>query len=102
MQPPPKIATTLTASNGGAHVTVRDVDGTVVLDTDLALGQSRTVRVDPPVTVSSDDGGAVSCPSAVRTRVCRAGWVPGDPGLPATPVLRPVRPLSSLRSLLRW
>jgi cytoskeletal protein RodZ len=87
LQPPPKVATTLTAANGGAHVTVRDVDGTVVLDMDLALGQSRTVRVDPPVTVSSDDGGAVS----VSVGGADEGLL-GQGGSPATQVFQ--RPTS--------
>ena len=59
-QAAPPVLTALTAANGGAHVTVLDGDGAVVFEGDLALGESTTLRVDPPVTVSSDDGGAVS------------------------------------------
>ena len=78
-----RCATTLTAVNGGAHVEVRDGDGEVVFEGDLALGESATVRVDPPVTVSSDDGGAVS----VAVGGSDQGPV-GDAGTPATRVFQ--------------
>ena len=80
---PRPVATTVTAANGGAHVTVRDGEGKVVFDGDMALGQTQALRVDPPITVSSDDGGAVS--------VALAGvdqGLMGQGGQPATQVFQ--------------
>ncbi len=84
---PLPVATTLTAANGGAHVTVRDGNGEVVFDGDLALGQSKALKVDPPITVTSDDGGAVS----VGVGGVDQGLM-GQGGQPATQVFqRPTR-----------
>jgi cytoskeletal protein RodZ len=52
--------TTITALNGGAHVEVRDGDGNLVWEGDLVIGQVQTVKVAPPVTVTSDNGAAVT------------------------------------------
>jgi cytoskeletal protein RodZ len=46
----------LTAAGGGAQVVVRDGSGTVVFTGDLAFGQSKTLKVSPPVRVQSSDG----------------------------------------------
>jgi cytoskeletal protein RodZ len=57
---PKPVATTLTAINGGAHVEVRDTDGNLVFEGDLVIGEVKTVKAVPPVTVTSDNGAAVS------------------------------------------
>ncbi len=57
---PKPIGTTLTAINGGAHVEVRDGDGNLVYSGDLVIGEVEQVKVAPPVTVTSDNGAAVS------------------------------------------
>ncbi len=57
---PKPVATTLTAVNGGAHIEVRDGDGNLVLEDDLVIGEVEDVTAVPPVTVTSDDGAAVS------------------------------------------
>ncbi len=46
----------LTAEGGGAHVVVRDGTGKVVFTGSLAFGQSRTLKVSPPVRIQSTDG----------------------------------------------
>lgn len=46
----------LSAAGGGAHVVVRDGTGKVVFTGSLAFGQSRTVKVSPPVRIQSTDG----------------------------------------------
>jgi hypothetical protein len=46
----------LTAAGGGAHVVVRDSGGSVVFTGDLAFGQSKTLKVSPPLRVQSTDG----------------------------------------------
>lgn len=46
----------LTAAGGGAQVVVRDGSGTVVFTGDLAFGQSKTLKVSPPVRVQTSDG----------------------------------------------
>jgi hypothetical protein len=46
----------LTAAGGGAHVVVRDGSGTVVFNSNLAFGETKTLRVSPPVRVQSSDG----------------------------------------------
>jgi hypothetical protein len=56
----PAVPTTITAVNGGAHVEVRDGAGELVFEGDLVIGEAKQVEADPPVTVSSDSGGAVS------------------------------------------
>ena len=79
---PQPVDTTLTASSGGAHVTVRDGNGDVVFDGDLLLGQSRSVEVDPPITVTSDDGGV-----SVALAGTDQGFL-GQAGQPATKVFQ--------------
>ena len=46
----------LNAAGGGAHVVVRDGAGTVVFNGDLAYGDTKTLKVSPPVRVQSTDG----------------------------------------------
>jgi len=47
----------LTATNGSAHVVVRNGAGDVVFTGDLSYGESRTLKsVAPPVRVQSSDG----------------------------------------------
>ncbi|WP_051247372.1 helix-turn-helix domain-containing protein [Nocardioides halotolerans] len=46
----------ITAAGGGAHVVVRDGTGKVVFTGSLAFGQSRTLKVSPPVRIQSTDG----------------------------------------------
>jgi cytoskeleton protein RodZ len=57
---PPPVPTTVTAVNAGATVEVLDGEGAVVFQGDLVIGEVVRVEVDPPVTVSSDNGGAVA------------------------------------------
>jgi hypothetical protein len=57
---PQPVPTTLTAVNAGTHVEVRDKDGELVFEGDLVIGEVKRVEVLPPVTVSSDNGGALS------------------------------------------
>lgn len=57
--PRPRNAT-VTAVNAGARVEVRDGDGNLVYEGDLVIGEVKQVRVVPPVTVTSDNGSAVS------------------------------------------
>lgn len=57
---PTPVRTTLTAVTGGAYVEVRDGDGNLVFEGDLVIGESKRVKVAPPVTVTSDNGAAVS------------------------------------------
>jgi hypothetical protein len=46
----------LTAAGGGARVVVRDGNGKVVFNGNLAFGESQTLQVAPPVRVTSTDG----------------------------------------------
>jgi cytoskeleton protein RodZ len=57
---PQPVPTTLTAVNAGTHVEVRDKDGELVFEGDLVIGEVKRVEVLPPVTISSDNGGALS------------------------------------------
>ena len=57
---PRPVATTVTAVNGGAHVEVRDGEGNLVFEGDLVIGEVQDVKAVPPVTVTSDNGAAVS------------------------------------------
>ncbi len=52
----PPVPVVLTAAGGGARVVVRDGSGEVVFAGNLAFGQSKTLRVAPPVRVQSSDG----------------------------------------------
>ena len=52
----PPVPVKLTAAGGGARVVVRDGAGEVVFAGNLAFGQTRTLRVAPPVRVQSSDG----------------------------------------------
>ncbi len=52
----PPVPVVLTASGGGAQVRVRDGQGKVVFQGQIAFGDSRTLEVSPPVRVESSDG----------------------------------------------
>ncbi len=52
----PPVPVVLNAAGGGAHVVVRDGDGTVVFNGNLAFGATKTLKVSPPVRVQSSDG----------------------------------------------
>jgi cytoskeletal protein RodZ len=56
----------LSASQSDSAVVVRDGDQKVVFSGELVLGERRTLRVDPPVTVRAADGGAVEVRVAGR------------------------------------
>ncbi len=83
---PPPLATTLTAVNAGTHVEVRDGDGELVFEGDLVIGEVKRLEVDPPVTVSGDNGGAL----AVALDGEDMGFI-GDPDQPATQVFQDPR-----------
>ncbi len=57
---PRPVTTRLVAVNAGTHVEVRDGDGALVFEGDLVIGEVKTLRVDPPVTVTGDNAGALS------------------------------------------
>ena len=57
---PKQLPMTVTAVSAGVHVQVRDGDGALVYEGDLAMGQGKQMTVDPPVTVVADDGAALS------------------------------------------
>jgi hypothetical protein len=78
---PPPVATTLTAVSAGTHVEVRDGEGNLVFEGDLVIGEVKRVEVDPPVAVSSDNGGALS----VTIDGEDMGFI-GEPDQPATEV----------------
>ena len=78
---PPPVATTLTAVNAGARVEVRDGEGDLIFEGDLVIGEVKRVEVEPPVTVSSDNGGALS----VTLNGKDMGFL-GEPDQPATEV----------------
>jgi cytoskeletal protein RodZ len=80
---PPPVPTTVTAVNAGATVEVLDGEGTAVFQGDLVIGEVVRVEVDPPVTVSSDNGGAVS----VRLGEKDMGFL-GEPDQPAVEVFQ--------------
>ena len=46
----------ISAAGGGAHVVVRDSRGKVVFSGDLAFGESKSLRVTPPLRVQTSDG----------------------------------------------
>ena len=54
------VETTVAAVQAGASVEVRDGEGALVFEGDLVIGEVKTLRVVPPVTVTTDNGGAVS------------------------------------------
>jgi hypothetical protein len=78
---PPPVATTLTAVSAGTHVEVRDGDGDLAFEGDLVIGEVKRIEVAPPVTVSSDNGGALS----VTLNGHDMGFI-GEPDQPATEV----------------
>jgi cytoskeleton protein RodZ len=78
---PPPVATTLTAVSAGTHVEVRDGEGTLIFEGDLVIGEVKRVEVEPPVTVSGDNGGAL----AVTLNGQDMGFI-GEPDQPATQV----------------
>ncbi|HWJ67137.1 MAG TPA: helix-turn-helix domain-containing protein [Nocardioides sp.] len=47
---------TLTAAGGGAQLNVRDRDGQIVFDGNLAFGQTTELKVVPPIRISTSDG----------------------------------------------
>ncbi|NUR09250.1 MAG: helix-turn-helix domain-containing protein, partial [Nocardioidaceae bacterium] len=58
--PAPKpLKVTLVGAQGDSHVVVRGRSGSVAWAGELVLGEKRTVRAVPPVTVRSSDAGAV-------------------------------------------
>ncbi|HET6562715.1 MAG TPA: RodZ domain-containing protein [Marmoricola sp.] len=80
---PPPVPTTVTAVNAGATVEVLDGEGEVVFEGDLVIGEVVRVEVDPPITVSSDNGGAVS----VRLGEHDMGFL-GEPDQPVVEVFQ--------------
>ena len=78
---PPPVATTLTAVSAGTHVEVRDGEGTLIFEGDLVIGEVKRIEVEPPVTVSGDNGGAL----AVTLNGQDMGFI-GEPDQPATQV----------------
>ena len=81
---PQPVTTIVSAVNGDADVQVRDGDGNVVHDGELVIGEVKRLRVVPPVTVTSDDGGAVSVSVDGRDE----GFL-GSEGVPATTTFSP-------------
>jgi cytoskeleton protein RodZ len=57
---PPPLETQLSAVQAGAAVEVRDGDGTLVFEGDLVIGEVKTISAQAPVTVTVDNGAAVS------------------------------------------
>jgi hypothetical protein len=80
---PRPVPVSLAAVNGGAHVEVRDGDGALVFEGDLVIGEVKRLEVDPPITVSSDNGGALSVTLGQRDM----GFL-GEPDQPATKVFQ--------------
>ena len=78
---PPPVATTLTAVSAGTHVEVRDGEGTLIFEGDLVIGEVKRLEVEPPVTVSGDNGGAL----AVTLNGQDMGFI-GEPDQPGTQV----------------
>jgi cytoskeleton protein RodZ len=73
------VPTVLTGAEDGTEVEVRDGGGKLVHEGELAAGQVKRLRVLPPVTVTSDDGGGVSITVAGRDH-----GLLGEAGSPAT------------------
>jgi hypothetical protein len=68
------VPVTLDATDGGAHVVVRDGTGKVVFSGDLAYGQRHTLQAATPVSVQSSDGGLrVRVDGQARGRMGSAG-----------------------------
>jgi cytoskeletal protein RodZ len=80
---PQPVPTTLTAVNAGTSVEVRDGEGQLVFEGDLVIGEVKRVEVRPPVTVSSDNGGALSVVVGQEDM----GFL-GEPDQPATKVFQ--------------
>lgn len=76
---PPPVETVLTAANAGTRVEVRDGEGELVFEGDLVIGEVKKVEAQAPVTITSDNGGALEVTLAGRDM-----GVLGDPDLPAT------------------
>ncbi len=53
----PPVPVLITAASGGARIVVRDGQGTVVFNGDLAFGETRALEIAPPVRIQSTDGG---------------------------------------------
>ena len=56
----PTVLAKLVAVNGSTHVQVRGPDGKVLMDQTLMIGETKTLRVPKPFTVTADDGGALN------------------------------------------
>lgn len=65
----PAVPVTVTAAGGGSEVVVRDGGGDVVFSGSLAFGESKMLRVSPPVRIQASDG---STTVAVNGRVATA------------------------------
>ena len=57
---PQPVPVSLAAVNAGTHVEVRDAEGELVFEGDLVIGEVKRLEVEAPVTVSSDNGAALS------------------------------------------
>ncbi len=79
----PSVPAKIVAVQAGANVEVRDAGGALVFAGDLVIGEVKTLTVTPPVTVTTDDGGAVSVTVAGRD----LGFL-GETGQPATKVFQ--------------
>ncbi len=81
--PAASVQAVVAAVQAGANVEVRDAGGALVFEGDLVIGEVKTLTVTPPVTVTTDDGGAVSVTVAGRD----LGFL-GETGQPATKVFQ--------------
>ena len=73
------VTVVVSAVNGDAEIEVRDGDGSLVHEGQLADGDVKRLRAVPPVTVTSDDGGAVGIRVADQDEELL-----GEEGAPAT------------------
>jgi cytoskeleton protein RodZ len=65
----------ITAASGGAQVVVRDAVGEIVFKGNLAVGQTRELKVSPPVRVQSTDGAVTVALAGGEARAV------GEPGV---------------------
>ncbi|GAB2858563.1 RodZ domain-containing protein [Nocardioides pacificus] len=56
----PAVPVVLRATKGGAHLKVTGAGGAIVWENDLAMGESKRLRVAPPVRIEASDAGAIS------------------------------------------
>jgi hypothetical protein len=80
---PQPVPTTLSAVNAGTSIEVRDGDGVLVFEGDLVIGEVKRLEVNPPITVTGDNGGALS----VMLGTQDMGFL-GGPDQPATQVFQ--------------